>query len=299
MVRPPSFSTEPPFAGSYEPAAFHLGPAQEEALARLEWLVTQRQRCGLVLGGPGLGKSHLLAAAARRCAGLGAEVAVLSLGGLPPGEWLDLLLERLPLDAASRAEPLRPLEKLENRLRENTLMDRPTVLVCDDVDQGPEDARAGLLRLASAPEPRFARTTVVVTATPAGLGQVPEGFRARAAVRIELGPWTEDDVAAFVAAVRESSSGAVPAFTPEAAATLARFAAGVPRTICQLARLAVVAVADGAGDAVTAETIERVWRELSPAVSPPPHRAARAADDADDATPLPAPRVRVVRRLDG
>ena len=184
MVRDLSAATQC-FTGSLEPAAFHVGPPQEEALARLEWLVEQRGRCGLVVGAEGMGKSHLLAVAARRFAGLGAEVAVLSLGGLPAGEWLALLLDRLPLDGRSRAEPLRDWQKLENRLRENALMERTTVLVFDDLDRGPTDALEGIARLTAAVEPRFARLVVVATATPQGTLLVPEAIRQRATVRID------------------------------------------------------------------------------------------------------------------
>lgn len=257
-----------PFAGSLEPAAFHAGPPQDEALARLEWLVAERQRCGIVTGAAGSGKSHLASAAARRLGGLGCEVVVLSLGGLPEGEWLDLLLERLPLDAASRAEPLRPWQKLEHRLRENALMERPTVIVCDDIDRGPDDAADGIARIAAAVEPLFARSLVVATATPAGLGRVPEALRQRAAVRIELVPWSEDETVAYLAWELARHGRPADLFTPEGAATLARFAGGVPREACRLARLALAAAAGDAVGRIDAATIERVWRELLPPVSP-------------------------------
>jgi type II secretory pathway predicted ATPase ExeA len=292
MVRDFGHFSAAPFDGGLEPAGFHAGPPQEEALARLEWLVTAGQRCGLVVGGEGSGKSHIVAMAARRLGGLGAEVAVLSLRGLPEGEWIDLVLERLPLDPASRAEPLRPWVKLENRLRENTLMERPTVLLFDDVDLAPDDARAGIGRLAAAVEPRFSRTLVVATATPQGCGRVPEESHDRSAVRIELVPWTGAETAAFLAWELDRVGGPADAFTPEAAATLARFAGGVPRMVGRLARLALAAAAgDGCGR-VDAGTVERAWRELAPA----------AAVDEQPAAETPGagqPRVRAVRRLWG
>ncbi|MFM8433784.1 MAG: hypothetical protein ACKOBP_00350, partial [Planctomycetia bacterium] len=114
MVRDYWRLTAAPFDGTLEPATFHVGVPQEEALARLEWLVDERQRFALVVGPEGCGKSHLAAMAIRRLGGLGAEAALLSLRGLAPGDWIEMLLERLPLDAASRAEPLRPWQKLEN-----------------------------------------------------------------------------------------------------------------------------------------------------------------------------------------
>lgn len=292
MVRDRLTFTDPPFVGSLEPEVFYCGAAQEEALARLEWVVEERQRSCLVVGAAGMGKSHLAAVAARRLGGLGAEVAVLSLRGLPAGDWLDLLLQRLPLDPRSRAEPLRAWQKLEDRLRENTLMERPTALIFDDIDLGPADAVEGIERLVAAVEPRFARTLVVATASPAGLAAVPPAVRQRAAVRIELTPWNEADVAAFLAHELRRVGGTADGFSPEAVATLTRFAGGVPRTVVTLARLALVAAAGDAAERVDAATVERVWRELAPTWAEPPS----GGDAAAEAAP-PPPRFQVVRRL--
>jgi type II secretory pathway predicted ATPase ExeA len=292
MVRDPARPTAPPFDGVLEPAAFHAGPPQEEALARLEWLASEGQRCGLVVGAEGTGKSHVAAVAARLLGGLGAEVAVLSLRGLAAGDWIDLLLDRLPLDAASRAEPLRPWLKLENRLRENALMERTTALVFDDLDRAPDDARAGIARLVTAAEPRFSRTLVVATCAPAGLACVPAEVRDRAAVRIELEPWTEPETAAYLAWELARVGGDPDHFTPQAAATLARFTGGVPRAVGRLARLALAAADGDAAEQVDAATVERAWRELFPA-------GVQAAGPAEPAEPTANARVRVVRRLGG
>jgi hypothetical protein len=229
--------------------------------------------------------------AARRIGGLGAEVAVLSLRGLAAGDWIDLLLDRLPLDAASRAEPLRPWLKLENRLRENALMERTTALVFDDLDRAPDDARAGIARLVTAAEPRFSRTLVVATCTPAGLSVVPAEVRDRAAVRIELEPWTKPETAAYLAWELARVGGDPDRFTAEAAATLARFTGGVPRAVGRLARLALAAADGDAAEQVDAATVERAWRELFP--------AGLQAGAAEAAEPAANPRVRVVRRLGG
>jgi len=281
------------FDGRLEPSTFHRSPSREEALARLEWLLTERQRCGLVVAEPGLGKSHLAAAAARRLGGLGAETAVLSLRGLPAGEWLELLLARLPLDPASRAEATRPWLALENRLRENSLLERPTVLIVDDLDLAPADAVDGVARLVAAGEPRFATTCVVATTTPAGLAAIPDGIRQRSAVRIDLPPWTEDDVAAFVTFALDRAGADADCFSEAAVETLARFAAGVPRVATRLARLAAVAAAGEGLDRVDAGTVERAWRELVP-----DHGCQPTASAAATAPPSAAP-IRPVRKLFG
>lgn len=300
MVRDRLTAAAAAFDTTIDPACFHAGPPQDEALARLEWLLAERQRCGLVVAAPGLGKSHLAAMAARRLGGLGAEVAVLSLHGLSEGDWLELLLDRLPLDPASRAEAIRPWLKLENRLRENTLMGRPTVLVFDDVDRGPADALEGIARLAAAGEPRFGSAVVVATASPAGLSRVPDAIRQRAAVRIDLTPWTEADVAIFLTATLARAGLDGDAFSEAAVATIARFSGGVPRLVARLARLAALGAAGEGLDRVDAATVERAWRELVPeelAAEGRPaadHRAEEAI-----ASQAPRPAVRAVRRLWG
>ena len=198
-----------PFDAAFEPATFHAAVPQEEALARLEWLLEERQRFGLITAAEGCGKSHLAAMAVRRLGGLGAEAVLLSLRGLGAGDWLELLLARLPLDPQSRAEPLLPWRKLENRLRENTLMERSTVLLLDDLDHAPDDALEGISRLVAAAEPRFSRVVVIATAAPARVGRLPAALRQRAALRIELGAWNEADVAGCIAAARQKMCGVI------------------------------------------------------------------------------------------
>lgn len=291
MVRENDRSLPSTFADTVEPASFFHGPAQEEPLARLEWLVTQQQRCGLVVADPGMGKSHLVVTAARRLGGLGAEVTILSLAGLPEGDWLDLLLDRLPLDPASRAEPIRAWLKLENHLRENTLLGRSTVLVLEDLDRGPTDAREAAARLVTAAEPRFAAATIIATARPDGLGRVPSELRSRAAVRVDLPVWTEADVAGYLRAGLERAGRPGDLFTQAAAATVVRFAVGVPLLVSRLAELALAAAEAECLDRIDAATIEAVWREL--AAAEPEH--STLADDAS--SQIGGSRFRAVRRL--
>lgn len=287
--------TAPPFAGGTEPATFHSGVPQEEALARLEWLVEERQRLALVVAEDGHGKSHLLAMVRRRLGGLGCEVALLSLAGLGDDDWLDLLLARLPLEPEARAEATRPWRKLEDRLRENLLLERTTVLVCDDADGAPAAAIDGLSRLVTSAEPLYARTLVVLAATPAGAARLPAPLRARAAVRIELSPWDEADVGAFLSGALERAGGDPHLFTPAAVATLTRFSGGVPAVVRRLARLVLVVAAAADAERIDAATVERAWRELVPVE--PRVRDRVGEDAAAGAEPAPPPQVRVVRRL--
>ena len=55
-----------------------LTPPHEEAMARLEYLIEQRRRFGLLRGPAGTGKSLVLKEAAREAKRLGRDVAAVS-----------------------------------------------------------------------------------------------------------------------------------------------------------------------------------------------------------------------------
>ena len=303
-MHPATFGTMSPatFGTTLEPATFYMGPAQEETLARLEWLLEQRQRLGLVVAASGLGKSHLAAMAARRLGGRGAEAVLLPLRGIAPGGWLDMLLDRMPLDPASRAEPRHAWQKLDDRLRENTLMERTTALVFDDLDHAPSDAVEGIVRLISSPEPRHSRVLVVATVRPEGLVRLPDDIIRRSVVRIELEPWSSADVA-DVLDLPARRDGVAVTFAVDAAETIARLSGGVPRVVCQLAGLAIAAAAGDGVRRIDAATVERSWRELSSAVGSRPPAEAHHAEPkraATDQSPhVKLPNVKAVRRLWG
>ena len=264
MVRNNWNFTANPFEGTLTPGTFYCGKPQEEALARLEWICEERQRFAIVAGVEGVGKSHLSTMALRRFGGLGAEAMLLSLHGMPEGEWLQFLIERLPLDQASRCESITNWQKLENRLRENRLMERPTVILVDDIDQAPADAISGIERLVHSAEPRFSWTTVVGTATSSSLSNIPESLRKQSALKILLEPWESSDVRAFLSTSIQRVGGD-PVIIPSATAdTITRFAGGLPRLVSRLTHLSLAAAAGDGLRHLDSSTVERVWRELYP-----------------------------------
>ena len=296
MVRDKWNFTANPFEATLTPASFYCGQPQEEVLARLEWICKERQRFTIVVGVEGVGKSHLSTTALRRVSGLGAETVLLSMRGMPEGDWLSLLLERFPLDYASRCESIPDWQKLENRLRENRLMERATVILVDDIDHAPADAIAGLERLVTSAEPRFSWTTVVGTATTSLVENIPPTLRNQAAMRVHLDPWDIEDVSSFLSTAI-TRVGGDPAIIPSATAnTIARFAGGLPRLVSRLTHLSLAAAAGEGLSHVDASTVERVWRELYPENTP--YDSFNRTDSAHDAGLGPTrSRVRAVRKL--
>ena len=86
---------EPPFRGNLDPKSFYQSPTHEEALARLNFLVEQHHRLGLLIGPGGSGKSLLFEVFAQQLRRQGRSVAKLSLLDVEPAEMLSLLADRM------------------------------------------------------------------------------------------------------------------------------------------------------------------------------------------------------------
>ncbi|MFM8578906.1 MAG: ExeA family protein [Planctomycetaceae bacterium] len=252
-----------PFDGSLDPLSFYMGGPQREAIARIEWLLESRHRFGILTGDTGVGKSHLASMAVRRLGALSAETVLLPVRGLGEGDWLPMLLDRLPLEPESREEPLRPWQKLDDRLQENTLMERPTAIILDDVDLAPADCLEGMARLVTSPEARHAGLLVVATTRHAGLARMPKDRPSRAGVRVELTAWEEADVAGFIQSAVRRAGIERELFQEPAIGTLARLAGGVPRLVVKLAGLSLVAAAGEGLNVVDSARVEKAWRELA------------------------------------
>jgi type II secretory pathway predicted ATPase ExeA len=175
-------------------------------------------------------------------------------------------------------------------------MERPTVILVDDIDHAPADAVAGIERLINSAEPRFSWTTVVGTATASSVENIPHALRNHAAMRVHLDPWDTDDVYTFLSTAI-TRVGGDPTIIPSATAdTIARFAGGLPRLVSRLTHLSLAAAAGDGLSHVDSSTVERVWRELYP-VNPPHDSIVRTDSAHDVGSGRPGGRVRAVRKL--
>ena len=69
-----------PFRGNLDPRFFHQSPMQEEALARLQFLVEERRSVGLLLGESGSGKSLVFANLRPGAGRVGRQTALVEPG---------------------------------------------------------------------------------------------------------------------------------------------------------------------------------------------------------------------------
>ncbi len=254
---------ESPFCTRPEPRAFYESPTHEEGLARLQFLVEQGRRLGLLLGPAGSGKSLLLSVFARQLRRQGTPVAKLSLLGVGSNEMLALLATEL---AASAISPMAPLptqwRAVADRLAEFRYQHMPVVLLFDDADQADPAVLTQVTRLVlHDPSPETQRT-IVLAAHSEGLTRLHPRQLELAELRIDLDAWEPLDTREYLNSSLAAAGCRTAIFDEKAIERLHELAHGIPRRVSQLADLALLAGAGGELDHVDATTVESVYHEL-------------------------------------
>lgn len=253
---------EAPFSPRLDPRAFHASPVHNEALARLLFLVDERRRVGLLLGESGTGKSLLLATLARELRATTPNVAVLNLLGTDPQGFLWGVSAALGANPDVQANTHELWRTVTDQIAAARYQQLPTVLLLDDADRASRECQTAVLRLAHADLAPEARFTLVLASRLNTSQRLDRRLLELAELRVDLVPWEEVDTAAFVHEALARAGRSEPAFEEGALARLHLLAQGIPRHVCQLAELALVA---GAGEhlrRIDAATLEAVYHEL-------------------------------------
>lgn len=254
---------ESPFRASLEPRFFHHGPTHEEALSRLSFLVENRRRLGLLLGGRGSGKSLLLCVLARDLMRRTEVVARVSLLGLEPCELLHDVARQWGAARVEGHELFTLWRSVTDRLVELRHEQAGVVLLLDDADQASPEVLSAVTRLLQADASFEARLTVVLAVQQGRAALLGARLLGLAELRIELEAWEEPDIQEFLTSALARAGRADPLFEPAAAARLHALTQGAPRTVCQLAELALLAGAGQGLSGIDVATINAVHQELA------------------------------------
>ncbi|MBI3838028.1 MAG: AAA family ATPase [Planctomycetia bacterium] len=253
---------ESPFRGNLDPRFFHQGPTQEEALARLHFLVEQSRTVGLLLGEPGSGKSQLLEIFAQQLGHVNRQSALVELVGASTHEFLWLLTARLGIETPHEPRPFQLWRALADHISANRYQRIATVLLLDDADEAHPEVIDQIARLAQLETSHESPLTIVLTAQPRRLSRLGTRLLELAELRIDLEGWEADDTATFVKNAMSQAGRSTPIFSETALRHLHELASGIPRRVKQLADLALLA---GAGQnlvQIESETIDSVFQEL-------------------------------------
>jgi len=253
---------EAPFRSTLDPRCFFESPTHEEALARLHFLIDGGRRAGLLLGGPGSGKSLLLEVFAQMLGPCGWDVARIGLVGIDKMEFLHQLSVAWGLFPEPTATPAALWRTLLDRLAAQHVEQRKCLVLLDDCDEADPQVLTQALRLAQADVGHVAAVTLVLAARTSQVSRLGERLLEVADLRIDLNPWNHADTQRYLETALARSGRPAPTFSADAIALLAEISQGVPRNVVQLADLALIAAAGRELMEVDAATVDSVYAEL-------------------------------------
>jgi len=255
--------SERPFPSRVGLAEFFESPSHEEALARLQFLVEQRYRVGLLLGPSGSGKSLLMNVFAQMLRRSGRKAALLSLMGQDVNGFVTQLALQLAVEPARRPSPEALWQPIVDRIVANRYQRRDTVLLLDDADEAAEPVLARIVRLVECDVSPESRLTAVVAAEKGRPHRLGRRLLDLTELKIEIEPWTTEETAAFLRHALSQAGRDRAIFDNGAVDRLHQLTNGVPRRICQLAELALAAGAGQEKAEIGGETVEAVFEELA------------------------------------
>ena len=252
-----------PFRGDLGADAYYEGSSHTESLARLQYLVDEGRRLGLVVGARGMGKSLLLDIFARQLRDKRHRVAHVDALGMSARELLWDLLVGLGANPGGDDDRPRLWRRLVDRLREHRLQELSTVILLDDLaDPGP-DVMTTVARLARLDAGHESRLTIAAVAETGQVGRLSSALVDLIDLKTELRPWEEAETIGYVQMALVDAGREVPLFDASALDAIHALSGGVPRRINRLAEAALIAAAAAGKDAIDAEAVKNVDRELS------------------------------------
>jgi type II secretory pathway predicted ATPase ExeA len=251
-----------PFRGCLDPAFFHQSPTHEEALARLDFLVEEHRRLGLLVGPPGSGKSMLFEVFADHCRRRGWPVALVSMLDVEPTEMLWLLASQWGLNVEPASTAAAIWRAVGDLLIGNRYQQLETVVLADDVDQANPAVLQHVARLARFDSSAESRLTIVLAGRNEGMSRLGEPLLGLAELRIDLEPWQRAETKDYLTTMLAQAGRQSPVFTEPAIDRLHAIARGVPRRVSQLAELALVAGAGQNVQQIDAAVVESAYQEL-------------------------------------
>jgi type II secretory pathway predicted ATPase ExeA len=262
MYQPYWGLTESPFRGNFDQRFFYQGPSQDEALARLHFLVDEKRAMGLLLSEAGGGKSLVLQMFARQIRRVGRQKASINLIGLDAHEFLWLVAMRLGAEVSSSASQIKLFQAVSDHLVANHYQQLTTVLLLDDADEARVDVKDCIVRLAESSIIHDASLTIVLAAQISRLQRLGRRLLELAELRIDLDRWEEDDTSRYVKSALAAAGRSIPLFSDAALVRLHELGGGIPRRVKQLADLSLLAGAGANLSQIEAETIQSAFGEL-------------------------------------
>ena len=252
-----------PFCSVPDADRFYPTAGNNEALARIEYLVESRRRLGVLVGEAGVGKSLVLQIAARQLARRGRAVALVDVIGATTRELFWQVAADLGAVPHGEADSAVLWRQIADRVVENRIQDIDTVLLVDNAGLAGPDVLTQLARLSRVDATPPARWTIVLAAERMQAARWSETLRDLADLRVDLHPWDVADTVGYVQTALVDAGRIEPLFEDDALAKLHDLSEGVARRVARLADYALLAGAAAGLSTIDAATVEAAHEEIA------------------------------------
>ncbi len=215
-------------------------PPFAEALARIQYLVTEQRSLGAVVASMGMGKSTVLAAAVERLTRAGSQVTLVDAFGISSRELLWQIACGLDAQPSMGDGVSRLWQRLADLAVEQGWQQRSAVVLVDDAGQAGPDVCQQIVRLTRLASHANAAWTILLASSPSQADRWPESIRDRIELQITLDPWEPDTTIDYLQHALLEAGRLDPVFTEDALRLVHSHSEGSPRLVARLADASLV-----------------------------------------------------------
>ncbi len=257
-----------PFQRSASSSWFFASNAVDEALARVQFLATHGRRFGLLVGGTGVGRTALVRYLPRYLASTETSIPIdiitltcPTIDSLP--RKLAASLSGYLLGGVRGGQNVKSRAMLEDSLVALKSQLNHLLVLIDDLhlsDHRFQTELGWLLRIE-------APITFLATVHDSELRAIDSYLLDRCELRIDLAPWNLEETADFFEQAIEVSGAAEDLFDAQAIVRVQELSRGIPRRICQIAELSLVAGAVRKTAKISSNIVDEAVQELPVGIS--------------------------------
>ncbi|MBI1314019.1 AAA family ATPase [bacterium] len=258
--------SDSPFTNRLSPRWFHESPVHEEALARLFYLIEHRRGFGVISGDAGTGKSLTLRVLSEQSLRSQRRVAFIDLLGMDEHEMLWQLAVKLRLSPAESDSRWSLWRRITDQLASLELAKQQAVFVFDHLERAEPSCLGLLERLFCAADSGAGLATFIASLRSEGVPRASCFVSEMTDLRVELLPLQLDETDEFVHDLLQQAGCDREIFSGDALLRLHALSQGIPRSICRICEMALIAGMASNLEAIDGELIDSVSGSLVEAV---------------------------------